>query len=109
MNASNFFDPMDMDVGAFDNYFTGALTDSIVGMTVAPLGERYLALFGTDVFVSGDIPAFSSTVMEVADFGAAGTNPSETGIMLVANASRPGGIRGGAPAKREALLIDIKP
>jgi subtilisin family serine protease len=107
MNASNFFEPMNMDVGAFDNYFTGALTDSIVGMTVAPLGERYLALFGTDVFVSGDIPAFSSTVMDVADFGAVGTNPSETGIMLVANASRPGGVRGGAPAKREALLIRI--
>ncbi len=108
MNASNFFEVMNMDIGAFDNYFTGALTDSIVGMKVAPLGERYLGLFGTDGFVSGDIPPFSSAVMDVADFGPVDTNPSETGIMLVANASRPGGIRGGAPLRREALLIRIQ-
>jgi hypothetical protein len=107
MNASNFFDVMNMDIGAFDNYFTGALTDSIVGMKVAPLGERYFGLFGTDGFVSGDIPPFSRAVMDVADFGPAGTNPSETGIMLVANASR-GAVRGGAPPKRESLLIRIE-
>ena len=28
MDANDFFDPMDMAVGAFDNYFTGNLTDT---------------------------------------------------------------------------------
>ncbi len=38
-------------------------------MTVAPLGERYLGRLRHDGFVSGDIPPFSSAVMDVADFG----------------------------------------
>jgi hypothetical protein len=107
MNATNFFDVMNMDVGAFDNYFTGAKTDSIVGMKVAPLGERYLGVFDTDGNVIGDIPPFTRAVMDVVDFGPSGTNPSETGLMLVANASR-GDVRGGAPPRREALLIRIE-
>ena len=45
MNATNFYDPMDMAVGAYDNYFTGNLTDTIEGITVSPLGERYLGIF----------------------------------------------------------------
>ena len=28
MDANDFFDPMDMAIGAFDNYFTGNLTDT---------------------------------------------------------------------------------
>ena len=39
---------MDMAVGAYDNYFTGNLTDTIEGITVAPLGERYLGVFDAD-------------------------------------------------------------
>ena len=58
MDANDFFDPMDMSVGAFDNYFTGNLTDTIDGITVAPLGERYFADFGDDAFVSGDVLGF---------------------------------------------------
>lgn len=109
MDATDFFDPMGMAVGAFDNYFTGNLTDSIEGITVAPLGERYLADFGNDEFVSNDVPRLGTSTMYVVDFGAAGTNPSETGLMLVTNASRPDGTRGGAPQSREALRLRIIP
>jgi hypothetical protein len=108
MNAADFFDPMGMDVGAFDNYFTGNLTDAIEGMTVAPLGERYLATFAGDGLVTVDIPRSSSATMHIADFGPAGTNPSETGLMLVTNAAR-GDVRGGSPAKRDARFITITP
>ena len=38
--------------------------------------------------------------MFVADFGEVGTNPSEIGLLLVTNASRGDGTRGGSPASR---------
>jgi hypothetical protein len=46
--------------------------------------------------------------MTVHDFGPAGTNPSETGLMLVLDGSR-GATRGGAPAANEVKLITVKP
>ena len=92
---------MDMAVGAFDNYFTGNLTDTIEGITVAPLGERYLGIFDAD----GNRPATcrrnGSADITVVDFGAVDTNPSETGLLLVNNAFRStlddGDFHGGAP------------
>ena len=107
LDANDFFEPMDMAIGAFDNYFSGNLTDSIEGMTVAPLGERYFADFGDDAFISADVPAFSTADMFVADFGADGTNPSEIGLLLVTNASRGDGTRGGAPLSQEAVRLLI--
>ncbi|HYN47763.1 MAG TPA: S8 family serine peptidase [Candidatus Nanopelagicales bacterium] len=108
MNATNFFEPMTMDVVAFDNYFTGNATDAIDGIVVAPYGERYLGVFGADGFGSGDIAPFSSAKLTVVDFGAANTNPSETGVLLVLDAAR-GEIRGGAPRNNEALVVRVKP
>ncbi len=108
MNATNFFQPMDMSVGAFDNYFTGNLTDSIEGITVAPLGERYLGVFDVDTFnTSGDIPSNGSADVTVLDFSGSGfTNPSETGLLLVNNAARDfGDSHGGAPAGRDATTV----
>jgi len=107
MDANDFFDPMDMAIGAFDNYFTGNLTDTLEGMTVAPLGERYFADFGDDAFVSADIPGFDTADMFVADFGPDGTNPSEIGLLLVTNASRGDGTRGGSPASHESVKLLI--
>ena len=109
LDANDFFEPMDMAVGAFDNYFTGNLTDSIEDVTVAPLGERYFADFGDDAFVSTDVPRFGSANMLVADFGTDGTNPDELGLLLVTNGSRADGTRGGSPATHEALKLLIHP
>ena len=107
MNAANFFQPMTMDVVAYDNYFTGLATDAIENIKVAPLGERYVGVIGADGFLSGDIDPFSSAKLTVGDFGAAGTNPSEKGLLLVLDANR-GSFRGGAPKGNEALLLRVK-
>jgi hypothetical protein len=109
MNATNFFEQMDMSVGAFDNYFTGNLTDTIEGITVAPLGERYLGIFDGDGNVSGNVSANSSRIVKVVDFGAADTNPSETGILLVNNAFRSPNYHGGSPAVNDATRVAVTP
>jgi len=103
MNATNFGQPMTMDVGAYDNYYTGNLTDSIDAIHVAPLGERYLATVGSG-FLGGDVAPRTSAALTVADYGPTGTNPSETGLLLVMNADR-GTYRGGAPVDRDAIRI----
>ncbi len=108
MNATNFFQPMAMDVVAYDNYFTGLATDAIENIQVAPYAERYIGVIGADGYYSGDIDPFASTRLTVGDFGATGTNPSEKGLLLVLDASR-GSFRGGAPEGNEALLVRVKP
>ncbi|MDP8958472.1 MAG: S8 family serine peptidase [Actinomycetota bacterium] len=109
MSARNFFQQMDVRVLAVDIYFTGNITDSISGITIAPLGERYFAIFGDDGFGSGDIPPNSEQTLTVLDFGPERTNPSETGLLLLLDASRPGNIRGGAPPDNEAIDINVVP
>jgi len=110
MNATNFFQPMDMSVEAYDDFFTGNLTDSITGMTVAPLGERWLGLFSPDFGTSGDVPAKGHLTMSIIDSGADYLNPSETGLLLVNNAYRfDGDYHGGAPASRDATRVLITP
>ena len=79
-NASNFFQPMTVDVLAVDIYFQGAVTDAITGLEISALGERYLGLIDT-------IPADGSGDLTVYDFGRAGTNPSESGVLLITTAS----------------------
>ncbi|MDQ2964888.1 MAG: hypothetical protein M3R57_03470, partial [Chloroflexota bacterium] len=106
MNASNFGDQMAMQVLAVDWYNSGLVTDVVGGLTIAPLGERYFGIFGSGDFGSTDIAPGASTTMSVVDFGAAGTNPTEQGLLLVNDASR-FGWRGGAPLKKEALLIRV--
>ncbi len=108
MNASDFGTPITADAFAYDVYFSGNVTDVVEGIEFAPLGERYFPVFGTDGYGSGDIASNSSTTMTVHDFGPAGTNPSETGVMLVLDAAR-GDVRGGAPATNEVKLITVKP
>ena len=39
---------MTMNVAAFDAYYTGALTDLIEDIGVAPLGERFFGIFDGD-------------------------------------------------------------
>lgn len=104
LNATNLHQPFDIAVGAFDDRYTGNLTDSIDGLTVVPLGERYVGLIGTAGVATGDIPARSSATLTVLDGGALGTNPTESGLLLILDASR-ADHRGGAPANDESLQI----
>ena len=67
MNADELLRADGHVVGAYDNFFTGNLTDSIDGITVAPLGERYLGLFDPDCITSGDVPGDGSLPMTVVD------------------------------------------
>ncbi|MDH3499591.1 MAG: S8 family serine peptidase [Acidimicrobiia bacterium] len=100
MNASNFFDPITADVLALDNYFQGVVTDFISDIQFSPLGERYQA-------VVDDIAPGATGRVRVTDFGRAGTNPSETGLLLFMTGEQDGRISG-APEGREAMTIRIR-
>ena len=101
MNANDLFTPITADVLAVDAYFQGVVTDFIAGVQFSPLGERFLG------FVE-DIPGGETGTLEVLDFGRAGTNPSETGLLLFTTGERDDGISG-APEGHEALVIRVKP
>ena len=109
LDASAFFKPMTMDVGAFDGYYTGNLTDSVEGITVLPLGERFFGLFGDPADPGqggGDVARLGTTDLTIADFGTVDTNPAESGLLLIVNADR-GGARGGSPRGNDALQIQV--
>ncbi len=95
MNASNFFDPMDVYVAAFDLYFGGDF-DFLPGFTISPLGEQYLGVFENGGVGSTTLAYRESDVLEVLDFGPI-TNNTETGLLLL--------YRGGAPADNEAGIV----
>jgi hypothetical protein len=80
MNATNFFEPMDMDIFASDWYYGNPDTDSVLGLEISPLGERYYAL-GNDVAPGG------TEGWMFIDFGAVGNNPTSMGaLMLIGDA-----------------------
>jgi minor extracellular serine protease Vpr len=105
MSQANIGDAVTMDVTAMDWFYSGHTTDVIAGMHVTPYGERYGAMFGTS-YNGADIAAGASPSATVADFGATGTNPSETGLLLVLNADR-GTYHGGAVKGRESMEVTI--
>jgi subtilisin family serine protease len=99
MDASDFLTTqVSMDVYAFDAYFTGNLTDSVLGMSVSPLGERYLAL-------TEDVPALSKTTFTTLDFGEFEGSDNDLGLLFITNGDRGTGARGGATADTEAVLV----
>jgi hypothetical protein len=106
MDASDFGTPITADLFAVDIYFTGRATDMITGMEFAPLGERYFPVVGDDGFGSGDVPAGASETLNVQDFGAAGTNPSETGVLLFTDGAR-AAFKAGAPQEAEAIALTV--
>jgi hypothetical protein len=85
---------VDMRVDTLDWYFAGP-GDSVEGLTVTPLGERY---FG----VPRDIPGLGTGVMDAYDFGTFPGNSEEKGILLLTNGARSGNT-GGATKNTEAL------
>jgi hypothetical protein len=47
--------------------------------------------------------------MSVLDFGPAGTNPGELGLLLITNGTRGAGAHGGATPETEAILFQQAP
>jgi minor extracellular serine protease Vpr len=82
MNAANFFDPMNITALAVDNYFTGMVTDAIDGITISPLGERYLALFEQGGIGTTFLAPKQGDRLRFVDYGAT-TNNTESGLMLL--------------------------
>ena len=92
---------VDVSFVAQDFYYGGP-GDAIEGLTITPLGERYVG------FPAGDIPPSGVGSADVVDFGAFPGNTDELGIMLITNGDRGTGARGGATQDTEALLIRAK-
>jgi hypothetical protein len=57
--------------------------------------------------VVGAVPAGATEDLEVIDFGPDGTNPSETGVMLLYNANPFGGPYSGAPEGNDDFAVTI--
>jgi len=98
LTTADFGLPMTASVLVFDLYFTGNITDSIDGVRFSPLGERYVGIIGT-------IDPHSDGALSVYDFGPVGTNPSESGLLLITTSEDATGISGAA---REAIPIRIR-
>jgi minor extracellular serine protease Vpr len=102
MNASNLLETqVNMDVIAQDFYFGGP-GDSVEGLTVTPLGERF---FGQANDVAGQ--TYDPAGLAVYDFGPFPGNSPELGLMLITNGDRGTGNRGGATKDTEALLFQV--
>ncbi|MCP5095269.1 MAG: S8 family serine peptidase [Chloroflexi bacterium] len=81
MNATNFFQPIDVTAQATDFYYGGP-GDALGGITISPLGEQYLADFDNGGIGFTTIPSLGSDKMSVLDFGFI-TNNTETGLLLL--------------------------
>ncbi len=85
---------VNMKVETLDFYFDGP-GDSVSGLTVTPLGERYYG-------VPADIPGNTAGAMDVYDFTPFPGNTPELGVLLFTNGAR-GDNTGGATKSTEAL------
>ena len=83
-------------VYAFDNYFSGALTDAITNMQYNPLAPKFDA---DDIFPVVSVGG-SSTVNVQAVTGGATASPSQTGFLLMYRDSKTG---------REVEGVTVKP
>lgn len=99
MNAANFGQPMNVNAYATDWYFTGNVTDKFEGITIAPLGERYLGLFANGGLGFSDIGFKQNDVLTVVDTGST-TNNTEIGLLLL--------YRPGAPVGAEAGVVVVR-
>ncbi len=111
LDATAFGSPWSMDVTAYDWYYHDyAVTDSITGIEIAPLAERYAGFVDT---VDGDVAAGVTADTFVVDWTVVDpypypTNASETGVLLVTNGDR-GTYIGGEPKGREAIQLTVAP
>jgi subtilisin family serine protease len=85
----------DFSVYAFDNYFTGDLTDAVEGMTITLGTPKYAAsTTAVDVASRG-----TATLGITAPAGGAAASPSQTGLLLMYRNAQPG---------REAERITVR-
>lgn len=99
MNASNYFQPIDMNVFAADLYFGGP-GDFIGGITISPLGEQYLGIFENGGVGSTTLARNERDMLSILDFGPI-TNNTESGLLLL--------YRNGAPEDNEAGVVIVNP
>jgi minor extracellular serine protease Vpr len=91
-------------VFAFDNYFTGNLTDSIENMTYT-LGTPKFAAAGPATF---SVPAGGSSSVSVSSVaGGAAASPSQLGILFLYRDAE--GAGGNDPSKNEAEGVPVTP
>ena len=77
----------DFSIFAFDNYFTGNVTDSIEGMTYTPQQPRFIA-FGVP---DSGVPAGGASLLNiVAVPGGETASPSQLGLLLLYRDGKPG-------------------
>ena len=70
----------DFSVFAFDNYFTGFLTDAIENMTYTPSTPRFV---GSGIPATG-VPAGGSSTLTIQSMaGGDAASPSQTGLLLL--------------------------
>lgn len=74
--------------------------DEVLNITVTPGAERFAA-------VTGDIRARQTETVTVLDAGAFVGNSEELGLMIITNADRGEGNRGGATQASEVLLLEM--
>lgn len=110
LTGDDLFAPLTADLLAVDTYFLGRVTDQILDIEFAPLGERYFPVVDGS-FGFGEVPAGGSADLEVIDFGADGTNPSETGLLLFSDGTlvnaTPALFKTGSPQANEALVVRV--
>jgi subtilisin family serine protease len=75
---------VNVDAYTLDNYFTGDTTSHIAA-TMGVLNERYAAtdLAHTTIFTTLNVPVGSLSTYSLDDSGAAGTSPTEQGLLLL--------------------------
>ncbi|MBW7884546.1 MAG: S8 family serine peptidase [Caldilineaceae bacterium] len=96
LDASDFFDPMDIVALAVENYFQGIVTDFFDGITISPLGEQYLGVFANGGVGTTTLAYKEADKLTILDFGPL-TNNTEQGLLLL--------YRGGAIDWVEAAVI----
>lgn len=100
LNASNFLDPMDIAVVAFDAFYQGLATDVLNDITIAPAGEQYVGVFEAGGVGSTALGHDQKDKLRILDQGQL-TNNTESGLLLL--------FRGGAAINREAGTVVILP
>jgi hypothetical protein len=101
MTATNFGQPMEITAQAVDSLYTDAVTDRIGARTIAPLGDRFVGVFSDGNVALTIVPGRSYLFLRVVDFGATPLNRDDRGLLVL--------FRGGAPARREAAALLVKP
>lgn len=106
LDADDIGKPVDVAVGAFDWYNSGELTDAAEFSMVIG-GDRYDASFaGAGPFspIGTFIDPGAADLVTLADNGATGANPSETGVLLQLDGSLFGA--GGTSADGATIVLE---